>query len=55
VTTGNQRHFVVPGVGLVLAQARRLVWDLTNEEIISSVWALSAQTIEREQPVLSGC
>jgi len=32
VGTGNQRHFIVPGFGIVYAQAGRFVVDLTTGE-----------------------
>jgi hypothetical protein len=35
VATGNQRHFVVPGVGIVYAQAGRFVVDLNSGAILS--------------------
>src|SRR5436309_453101 len=35
VATGNQRHFIVPGVGIVYAQAGRFVLDLNRGVIIS--------------------
>ncbi len=39
VGTGNQRHFTVPGLGIVYAQAGRFVIDLTTGE--SSPWPVS--------------
>jgi hypothetical protein len=36
VGTGNQRHFIVPGVGIVYAQAGRFVIDLATETVVSS-------------------
>ena len=35
VGTGNQRHFIVPGVGIVFAQAGRFVIDFPDGGIIS--------------------
>jgi hypothetical protein len=35
IGTGNQRHFIVPGVGVVYAQAGRFV-DLGTEELLMS-------------------
>jgi hypothetical protein len=35
IGTGNQRHFIVPGVGVVYAQAGRFVIDLATEELLS--------------------
>jgi hypothetical protein len=35
VITGNQRHFIVPGVGIVYAQAGRFVKDLSDGSLIS--------------------
>ena len=36
VGTGNQRHFIVPGVGVVYAQAGRFVIDVVTGELITS-------------------
>jgi hypothetical protein len=36
VGTGNQRHFIVPGAGIVYAQAGHFVIDLATESIVSS-------------------
>ena len=36
VGTGNQRHFIVPGVGIVYAQAGRFVIDLATGEVSSA-------------------
>ncbi len=36
VGTGNQRHFIVPGVGVVYAQAGRFVIDLATGNLVSS-------------------
>jgi hypothetical protein len=36
VGTGNQRHFIVPGAGVVYAQAGRFVIDLGTGELITS-------------------
>jgi hypothetical protein len=36
VGTGNQRHFIVPGAGIVYAQAGRFVIDLGTEDVLSS-------------------
>jgi hypothetical protein len=36
VGTGNQRHFIVPGAGVVYAQAGRFVIDLVTGELITS-------------------
>jgi hypothetical protein len=36
VGTGNQRHFIVPGVGIVYAQAGHFVIDLTTGEVSSA-------------------
>jgi hypothetical protein len=35
VGTGNQRHFIVPGLGILYAQAGRFVIDLNTGETIS--------------------
>jgi hypothetical protein len=35
VGTGNQRHFIVPGLGIVYAQAGRFVIDFTTGETLS--------------------
>ena len=35
IGTGNQRHFIVPGVGIVYAQAGRFVIDLTTGDVSS--------------------
>jgi hypothetical protein len=35
VITGNQRHFIVPSVGIVYARAGRVVVDLTDGSVIS--------------------
>jgi hypothetical protein len=35
IGTGNQRHFIVPGLGIVYAQAGRFVIDLSTGETIS--------------------
>jgi len=35
VGTGNQRHFILPGVGILYAQAGRFVIDLNTGETIS--------------------
>ena len=36
IGTGNQRHFIVPGAGVVYAQAGRFVIDLVTGELITS-------------------
>ena len=36
VGTGNQRHFIVPGGGIVYAQAGRFVIDLATGNLVSS-------------------
>jgi hypothetical protein len=36
VGTGNQRHFIVPGAGVVYAQAGRFVIDLVTGDLITS-------------------
>ena len=36
VGTGNQRHFIVPGAGIVYAQAGRFVIDLATGEVSSA-------------------
>ena len=36
IGTGNQRHFIVPGVGVVYAQAGRFVIDLATAELVSA-------------------
>jgi hypothetical protein len=36
IGTGNQRHFIVPGAGVVYAQAGRFVIDLATGELLSS-------------------
>jgi hypothetical protein len=36
VGTGNQRHFIVPGAGVVYAQAGRFVIDLATGNVVSS-------------------
>lgn len=35
VGTGNQRHFIVPGVGIVFAQAGRFVIDFPDGGVVS--------------------
>jgi hypothetical protein len=35
VGTGNQRHFIVPGLGIVYAQAGRFVIDFTTGETLT--------------------
>lgn len=35
VITANQRHFIVPGVGIGYARAGRVVMDLTDGSVIS--------------------
>ena len=34
VATGNQRHFIVPGVGIVYARAGHVVIDLNNGNVL---------------------
>jgi hypothetical protein len=36
VGTGNQRHFIVPGAGVVYAQAGRFVIDVVTGDLITS-------------------
>jgi hypothetical protein len=36
IGTGNQRHFIVPGSGVVYAQAGRFVIDLATGDLITS-------------------
>jgi hypothetical protein len=36
IGTGNQRHFIVPGAGVVYAQAGRFVIDLVTGDLITS-------------------
>jgi hypothetical protein len=36
IGTGNQRHFIVPGAGVVNAQAGRFVIDLATGDLITS-------------------
>jgi hypothetical protein len=36
IGTGNQRHFIVPGEGIVCAQAGRFVIDLATGEVSSA-------------------
>jgi hypothetical protein len=36
IGTGNQRHFIVPGAGVVYAQAGRFVIDLATGDLVSS-------------------
>jgi hypothetical protein len=36
IGTGNQRHFIVPGVGVVYAQAGRVVIDVETGNVLSS-------------------
>src|SRR4051794_35947407 len=36
VGTGNQRHFIVPGVGIIYAQAGRFVIDLATGDVSSA-------------------
>jgi hypothetical protein len=37
VATGNQRHFIVPGVGIVYARAGHVVIDLNNGSVLTGI------------------